>query len=298
MKGDITMSRVEHVAAVNNKAGEGPIWSSQEQALYWIDIYNPCVYRFYPATGKLESLDVALPITALALRASGGMAAATRNGFAFWDPRTLEFDFIANPQADKPYIRFNDGAVDPCGRFWAGTMNEEDPEASDGCLYRLDPDGSIHRMATGFTVANGIGWSPDNRTMYFTDSLRRMILAYDYDSAAGAISNRRPFVHVPEEEGFPDGLTVDSEGFVWSAHWGVYKVRRYDPTGKVEREIMLPVQNVTSCAFGGENLDELYITSAWQSLSEEERKKQQPFAGDLFRVKVEVKGREEPGFAG
>jgi sugar lactone lactonase YvrE len=291
------MSKVEHVVAVNNKAGEGPIWSSQEQALYWVDIYNPRVYRFYPATGRHEGLDVALPITALALRATGGMVAVAGSGFAFWDPQTQKFDFIADPEADKPYIRFNDGAIDPRGCFWAGTVNEENPQAPDGCLYRLDPDGSVRRMATGFTVSNGIGWSPDHQTMYFTDSLRRVILAYDYDSATGAIVNRRPFVQVPEEEGFPDGLTVDSEGFVWSAHWGVYQVRRYDPAGKIEREIILPVQNVTSCAFGGENLDELYVTTAWQTLSEEERK-EQPFAGDLFRVKVGVKGMEEPRFAG
>jgi sugar lactone lactonase YvrE len=297
MEGDITMSKVEHVIAVNNKAGEGPIWDSREQALYWVDIYTPNVYRFYPAAGKYESLRVALPITALALRASGGMVVATGFGFAFWDPCTQELDFIANPEADRPCIRFNDGSIDPYGRFWAGTMNEEHPESSDGCLYRLDPDGSVHRMATGFTVSNGIGWSPDNQTMYFTDSLRRIILAYDYDSPSGAITNRRPLVHVPEEEGFPDGLAVDREGFVWSAHWGGCKVRRYDPTGKAEREILLPVQNVSSCAFGGENLDELYITTAWQGLSEKERKGQ-PFAGDLFRVKVDVRGKEKSRFGG
>jgi len=292
------MSEVEHFLAVKNKLGEGPVWNPAEQALYWVDIESHCFHRLYPTTGAHEVFPVGLPIGALALRASGGLVMATKRGFAFWDWQK-GLHFIADPEADKLHTRFNDGAVDCQGRFWAGTMCDP-PESCDepgGCLYRLDADESIYTMETGLTISNGIGWSPDHKLMYLTDSPLRMIYAYDFDAVTGTIENRRPFIHTPAEEGIPDGLAVDSEGFIWSARWGGWKVTRYDPTGKVEREIHLPVQYPTSCAFGGEHLDELYITSAWTALTEGQ-KQQQPYAGDLFRVKMDIQGLEQPNFAG
>ena len=287
------MGTVEHILAAQNKLGEGPVWNPDEQALYWVDIEKGCVHRLYPKTGRHDVFDVGLPVGALGFRASGGLVMATRDGFAFWDPETQALRFIADPEPDRPGARFNDGAVDRQGRFWAGTMGQG-PTSS---LYRLDPDGSVHRMESGVTISNGIGWSPDDRTMYFTDSLLKVIYAYDFDPATGAIENRRPFVHTPEEEGVPDGLTVDSEGFVWSARWGGWKVTRYDPTGTVEHEIRLPVQYPTSCTFGGPQLDELYVTSAWTAVTEAERGAQ-PWAGDLFRLQAGVKGLEEARYLG
>jgi len=267
--------------------------------LYWVDIENNSFFRYFPTTSKYESFDVGVPIGVLALRAAGGLVMATKNGFAFWDPKTQALQFLANPEADKPHTRFNDGAVDSQGRFWAGTMCglSEICSAPEGSLYRLDPDGSVSIMETGIFIANGIDWSPDTKIMYFTDSTRHVIYAYDFDPATGAIENRRPFISTPDEIGVPDGLTVDSEGCIWSARWGGWKITRYDPTGKVEREIQLPVQCPTSCAFGGANLDELYITSAWNELTVEQ-KKNQPYAGDLFRVKTDTKGLVSPKFAG
>ena len=291
------MNNVERVLTVTNQLGEGSIWHPDDGALYWVDIDERKIFRFYPSTEKLESFDVSTRVTALAMRASGGFITATDKGLAYWDAQTRELSFISDPEADKPSVRFNDGAVDRQGRFWAGSMNEVDFAAPDGSLYRLDPDGSIHTMEVETTVSNGIGWSPDNATMYFTDSMRQVILAYDYESATGAISNRRPFAQVSEEGVLPDGLTVDGEGFVWSAQWGGGNVTRYDPNGAVDRVIRLPAQQITCPAFGGENLDELYIASAWTGLSQEEREKQ-PLAGALFRIKVGVKGLAEPKFAG
>ena len=291
------MNSVEHVLAVQNKLGEGPVWSAGEQALYWVDIENNTFYRYYPASGEYECFDVGLPIGVLALRAKGGLVMATKKGFAFWHQQQ-GLHFIADPEADKPHTRFNDGKIDCQGRFWAGTMCGEKPECSgEGSLYRLDPDGTITTMESGLTVSNGIGWSPDNTLMYLTDSPLRVIYAYDFDAATGAIANRRPFIATPNERGFPDGLSVDSEGYIWSARWGGWKITRYDPTGKVERELALPVQFPTSCAFGGPNLDELYITSAWTELNAEKRA-QQPQAGDLFRVQTGIKGIEQPLFNG
>ena len=293
------MNQVEHVLTMQNKLGEGPVWSAEEQALYWVDIENNSFFRYFPTTSKYESFDVGVPIGVLALRTAGGLVMATKNGFAFWDPKTQALQFLANPEADKPHTRFNDGAVDSQGRFWAGTMCGLPEICSDpeGSLYRLNPDGSVSIMETGIFIANGIDWSPDTKIMYFTDSTRHVIYAYDFDPATGAIENRRPFISTPDVIGVPDGLTVDSEGCIWSARWGGWKITRYDPTGKVEREIQLPVQCPTSGAFGGANLDELYITSAWNELTVEQ-KKNQPYAGDLFRVKTDTKGLVSPKFAG
>lgn len=292
------MDEVEHLLSVQNKLGEGPVWNPEERALYWVDIYGNCFYRFEPATGKLEAFDVGVSVGALAIREAGGLVMATRSGFAFWD-RQDGLRHIIDPEAHKPYTRFNDGAVDCRGRFWAGTMC--DPEDAclqpEGSLYRLDPDLALHVMEKGVGISNGIGWSPDKRSMYFTDSPLRVIYIYDFDAASGAIENRRPFIHTPEEKGVPDGLTVDCEGFIWSVCWGGWKITRFDPAGKVARVIQLPVQYPTSCAFGGASLDELFITSAWTALSEDKRKRQL-FAGDLFRLDVGVKGLEEPMFAG
>jgi sugar lactone lactonase YvrE len=284
--------KVEHVLAAQDKLGEGPIWSVKEQALYWVDIEGRRVHRLDPASGEHEVFEPGLQFTALGFRASGGMVAATGDGFAFWDPRAGTVQLIANPEPGKPDARFNDGAVDRQGRFWAGTMTMDDPSSS---LYRLDPDCSVHKMESGLWISNGIGWSLDDRTMYFTDSVTRTIYAYDYDAATGEIANRRPFVHTPDKEGVPDGLAVDSQGFVWSARWGGYKLTRYDPTGQTEREVRLPVQFPTSCAFGGADLDELYITSAWVAV---EQRGEQPLAGDLFRLRAGVRGVEGAEFLG
>jgi sugar lactone lactonase YvrE len=287
------MDQVERLLHLNNQLGEGPIWNVSEHALYWVNIEGNCFYRYHPVTGAQERFDVGQPIGVLCFRKSGGLAMALRDGFALWDFQAQSLKFIANPEPGKPQARFNDGAVDRLGRFWAGTLA---PGATSS-LYRLDPDLSVHTMETGITVSNGIGWSPDNRTMYYCDSRIHMIYAYDFDLASGTITNRRTFVHTPNDSSTPDGLTVDSEGFVWCARWGGWKVVRYDPMGKVEREIRLPVEYPTSCAFGGTALDELYITSAWTRLNDAQRK-EQPDAGDVFRLKTNVKGLPEPLFAG
>jgi len=288
---------VEHLLKLGNEVGEGPLWSSENQTIYWVDIPKHLIYRYALENENLEVFDVGLPVGALALRESGGIVAATKRGFAFWDFLSEDLVFLVDPEEDKPETRFNDAAVDRCGRFWAGTMSDSDPHGSHGSLYRLDPDGSVARMDTGFTVSNGIGWSPDDKIMYFTDTMRSVIYAYDFDIAAGTLENRRSFVTVPDGEGFPDGLTVDSEGFVWSAIALGYKINRYDPDGILEREIQVPTAFVSSCTFGGPGMDDLYITTGWEPLNDDE-KVSQPFAGDLFKVSTGIKGLEEPKFSG
>lgn len=291
------MGEVERVLAVANPLGEGPLWHAEEGVLYWVEMEDRKVFRFNPATGHHESFAVEPAITALAARTSGGFLAAVTTGFAFWDIATQELILVGNPEADKPTNRFNDGAVDRQGRFWAGTLNKVQFDAPHGSLYCLSPDQSIRRMETDIAECNGIGWSPDNTTLYLTETMRRLIWAYDFDPSTGMISNRRPFAEISQPNVYPDGLAVDSEGFVWSAQWGGWNVTRYDPSGKIERVIRLPVQQVTNCAFGGPNLDELYITTARTGLSQEEMTRQ-PWAGDLFRARLGIKGIPEPKFAG
>lgn len=289
---------IEHVLASQNRLGEGPVWDTEEQTLYWVDIENSRFCRLHPASGAFETVDVGVPVGVLALRERGGLVMATKAGFAFWD-RQNGLRLLVNPQAQDGHTRFNDGAVDCRGSFWAGTMCGlvETCQEPEGSLYRLDPDGSLRTMETGVFVSNGIDWSPDNTLMYYTDSPTKTIFVYDFDAQSGTITNRCPFIHTPGESGVPDGLTVDSEGCLWSARWGGGKITRYDPTGRAMQELRLPVQYPTSCAFGGASLDELYITSAWTALSPEKRQ-QQPLAGDLFRVRTGVRGQIQRRFAG
>jgi sugar lactone lactonase YvrE len=291
------MTEVEHILAAHNELGEGSLWSVEEQALYWVDIFRGNYYHLNPATGAHQVINVGVPIGVMALRTTGGLVMATRDGFALWEPQTRALNYIAKPEAGKPYMRFNDGAVDCAGRFWAGSMNNDEEAPPEGTLYRLDPGGTVHAMLTPVGVPNGIGWSPDNTIMYFTDSALGTIFVFDFDATAGEIANRRTFVHHPEDPSIPDGLTVDSEGFVWSAHWMGAKVVRYDPTGKVERIIQVPAFRVTSCVFGGANLDELYITTAWIKQTKEQ-KEQYPLSGDLFRAQTGIRGLEKFKFGG
>ena len=287
------MSEVEQVLSLHNQLGEGALWSVAEQALYWVDIERNCFFRFVPASNTYEKFEVGVAIGVLALRASGGLVMATKNGFAFWDPSSATLQPIANPEASRPHLRFNDGAVDSKGRFWAGSMGK----AEEGALYRLDPDGSVHTMLSELGVPNGIGWSPDDTIMYFTDSPRQIIYAFDFDSSTGQIANKRTFVEVPKNSGSPDGLTVDSKGYIWSACWHGAQVIRYTPNGTIDRVVEVPALRTTSCVFGGPEMNELYITSATTGLNDEQLK-QYPLSGNLFRLKVDVTGTEKWKFAG
>jgi sugar lactone lactonase YvrE len=290
------MSSVEHIVSVQSCLGEGPIWHPTEQVLYWLDIVNGQLHRYDPTDHVHKVHELGVVTGSMGLRASGGFVLATRSGFAFWDRESGKLTYIDNPDADENGdVRFNDGKTDPQGRFWAGKMSNQ----STNSLFRLDPDRSIHRMESGIGVSNGLGWSPDHRTFYFTDSPAHEIYAYDFDPDTGDISNRRIFASIPNrpEEGVPDGLAIDVEGCIWSARWGGWKIVRYAPDGSIEREIPMPVEFPTSCAFGGANLDELYITSAWVEIKEGMRGGQ-PMAGDIFRFKTPVRGFPEPFFAG
>lgn len=288
----------EQLVSSQNRLGETPIWEPAENALYWVDWGGMPTCRFEPETGKFTTYPVKVSATALARRASGGLVVIAQDGIYGWNPKTDEYHLIVgSTQPARPEIFYNDAAVDRQGRLLVGTFNMDDPFSPEGSLYRLDPDGSLHELDGGYATANGIGFSLDGRTVYVADQRKWEIVALDYDPLTGTTSHRRIFARLPKEEGQPDGLIVDAEGFIWNGHQGGWKLTRYDPDGKIERQIRFPVQHVISFAFGGKDLDELFVTTMSWGLEGEQRK-QQPWAGDLFRVKTDVRGLVEPAFIG
>ena len=284
----------EPLTEIQNELGEGPLWDPRGR-LYWTDINARRLHLWGSATGG-ETAELSVKVGCMGLREGGGLVLATDKGFALSSVQAgfgeAELEFLGDPEADLPQSRFNDGAVDPGGRFWAGSYGGE-----SNSLYRLDADGGVHKIDTGFGIPNGTDWSLDAKTMYFTDSDAKTIYAYDFDVQTGDVENRRPFIVIQDADGVPDGLTVDAKGFLWSARWGGGRLERYDPDGRLERTLTVPVSQPTSLAFGGAGLDELFVTSAREGLSEEALAKQ-PLAGRLFRVRPGVRGRETFRFGG
>ncbi len=290
------MTSIECIWSAETILGEAPFWCPEEKVLYWVDIEGKSVMRFDPANGGKERFPQNHQFGCIVKRAKGGFIAGTDAGLAFLDERLEVSEIIADPEADNPDNRFNDGKCDRQGRFWAGSadINEVD---DNGTLYRVNGAGDVTGMVNGLIVSNGLGWSPDNGTMYFTDSGRGAIYAYDFDLASGDMENRRVFAEVDEADGFPDGLCVDAEGFIWSAHWDGWRITRYDPDGRIDRVIDMPVPLVTSVAFGGENLDLLFVTTARLGLTEEQLK-EAPQSGGLFCLDAGVRGLPEVPYQG
>jgi sugar lactone lactonase YvrE len=287
---------VELVLDARAELGEGPVWDTRAGVLVWVDILAGHVHRYDPATGADSVTEVGQPVGAVGLRESGGLVLAVRDGFALLDEDGSAPRLLAAVEREDLETRMNDGEVDPAGRFWAGTM-ELDGALGRGSLYRLDPGGTVTRVLADVSISNGLGWSPDERTLYYIDSPTQRIDAYDYHRSSGAISNRRTVVEIEAGDGLPDGLTVDAEGFLWVALWGGSTIRRYAPDGRLDHVVELPVSQVTSCAFGGSDLADLYVTSAWAGLEEQQRRAE-PVAGGVFRLRPGVCGLPVRGFAG
>jgi sugar lactone lactonase YvrE len=283
------MAKVNKLFSVKNDIGEGPLWHPIENCLYWIDITKGKIFKSDTSLSAFETFQFDMQIGAIGFRKDGGLILATDQGFAFWKEGQSEPDFFWNPLPGREGVRLNDGKVDPAGRFWAGSM---DTEKREGELYRVDPDGSQHVILEHIGISNGLGWSPDRKTMYYTDSLQFAIFAFDYDLETGQISNKHRFIEIPEDDRWipPDGLCVDADGCIWGALWNGYEVVRYDLQGKPILKLEIPAQQVTSCGFAGENLDQLVITSASYQLSNK-MLKQQPDAGNVFIYQTDTQGQ-------
>jgi sugar lactone lactonase YvrE len=288
--------------------GEGPAWEPASGILYWVDIHAGRLHVFNPADDSDRSIYVGGYLGCAAPRRSGGLVLGLRSGFATLNsallakhPRSGQGEagvrVIVNPEPHLPGNRFNDGKCDPAGRFLAGTMDDAEVEAC-GSLYSLAPDGTVKTLLTGTRISNGLAWSPDTRTFYFIDTPTRTVMAYDYDLASGEIANPRPAFSVPPELGWPDGMTSDTEGMLWVALWGGAQLTRWNPaTGRLVAGIPFPAFNVTSCAFGGPNLTDLYVTSARKGMTAEQLAKY-PLSGALFRIRTNIRGMPTFEFGG
>ncbi len=266
--------------------GEGPAWLEVSQILYWVDIIGKSINSYDAQTGRHENYPVGDSVGALAPCRNGGLILALRKGLARYTPGGKQPQYILEVEKDLPDNRFNDGKCDPAGRFWAGTMGP----AISGSLYRIDPSLKITRMVDGIKTSNGLAWNTGINKFYYIDTPTRRVDAFDYDKATGEIANRQPCIHIPVEDGFPDGMTIDREGMLWIAHWQGWAVYRYNPlTGEKLLKVELPAAKITSCVFGGKNLDTLHITSARAGLTENELKAQ-PLAGGLFIYKTQTQG--------
>jgi sugar lactone lactonase YvrE len=287
-----------HILEVTDTLGESPLWHPKEQALFWVDILGKRVHRFDPVSSKLATYVLDQPVTSIALRKKGGLVATLFRALAFLDTTTGEYEIVKELERESPLNRFNDGKCDRQGRFWAGTMDTETWNNPAGSLYRFDANHVLTRLRMNLVCSNGIAWSPDGSVMYLTESFRHNIFAYDFDPVQGDLFNRRVFAALPEEsEGFPDGMTVDKQGYVWSAHCGLGRVVRYSPAGGIDDVLEVPVPRVTSCAFGGPEYNTLYITTSRETMSEQQLK-QWPLSGSLFAYKLGIQGLSETTFNG
>ncbi len=271
--------------------GEGPIWIEDIEALLWVDIQQKQVHRFHPSTNQHQTIQFKDAVTAIALRERGGFLIATTNSLAWWNGESAETQPFLNIEADYGKSRTNDGGVDPAGNYWIGTMN---PPEFTSALYRLNADQTLDKIVPNTGLSNGVDWSPDGTTMYFTDSQANSIYAFDYDVETAAIDNQRVFAKT-EQKIAPDGLAVDSEGGVWSAKWNGRRVVRYTPNGDVDTIVDVPTRFVTSLAFGGADLRDMYITTAWDH---EENFQIDPAAGNLFHLRLSVAGQPQRRFKG
>ncbi len=281
----------------SSELGEGALWHAGRGVLYWVDILRHRVNVFEPRTGRNDVYEVGEDVGTVVGQRSGGVMLALKSGFAHLDLQTREVKRVAPTEADNPLVRFNDGKCDPAGRFWAGTMGYK--SRGLGKLYRLDADGSVHLMLEPVSTSNGIVWTRDARVMYYIDTPTGRVDAFDYDVHSGSICNRRTAIEVPKEMGHPDGMTIDADDNLWVAMWEGYGVRQFDPrTGALLATVSVSgAGRTTSCALGGENLDELYITTASTGY-DDDRRRREPLAGSLFVAKVNARGVPSAEYAG
>lgn len=288
---------IEIVAADNNKCGEAPVWDPARKRMLWVDIDSSLVFEMDVDSGNRKIISWDLGVSGIALNRDGRLVFCGAAGLHLWRKQGDYRTIVTAHEGET--LAFNDMVAGPKGRIYAGTLywGARGMEKA-GKLYRIDGDHSVSVVDEAIELSNGLGFSPDGRTLYYTDSSVRRIYAYDVDPVTGDATKRRVFVQVPKEEGIPDGLTVDAEGFVWSAQWYGSQIVRYDPDGKVERRITMPVQQVSSLAFGGDDLNELYVTTAGVSWKSNCAPPGYDFdapnmGGSLYRIRLDVRGKAD-----
>lgn len=288
--------RAELLLDARATLGEGPLWDPERRVLWWVDILDGVVHAYDPASGADSAIGVGEAVGAVALRASGGLVVSAAGRIAAMDPATGRLETLVAFEPETPQRRMNDGKCDPTGAFWAGRM-ALDAAPGLGSLLRLDPDRTLTTVVTGLTIPNGLAWSGDGRRMYFIDSPRRQITRHAFDPETRAIDAGVPLASFPDDAGLPDGLTIDAEDCLWVAMWGGACVRRISPDGRTIDRVELPVRDASSCTFGGDDLGDLYITTAREDLTPEQVALE-PTAGGLFRARPGPRGVRPHRFAG
>jgi sugar lactone lactonase YvrE len=288
----------EVAAAAGAELGERPVWDASVGGIVWVDINEGSVHRFTTDAGDTVIARAGVSVGAAAPRVGGGYVFATKNGFRLVGADGTADGPLVVPPGMRANVRFNDGACDSAGRFWAGTT-AIDGEAGTASLYRLDADGSVTEILTGVTESNGLGWSPDGATFYYTDSgeLESTVRAFGFDERAGTLHDERELVRFGPGDGTADGLVVDADGCLWVAMWEGGCVRRYSADGALVGLYPVPVSRPTCPGFGGPDLNELYLTTAWQGLPGE-RREAEPLAGHLLRSRPDARGQAPTCYAG
>lgn len=274
---------------IKSKLGEGPFWDHHQQRLYWVDIEDRKVYIYDPETKINRSFDTPSRVGTVVPKNKDEAVIALEDGIYILNTNSGSIELLSDIEADMSYNRFNDGKCDPKGNLWVGSihMDQSAPKAN---LYKIDIKGEAIKMLDGITNSNGIVWTSDEKTMYYIDTPTGHIQAYDFDPSTSTISNGRVAVVIPDSLGFGDGMTIDEQDKLWVGLWNGNAIARFDPlTGKLLEKIEVPAHNVTSCSFGGKDLDTLYITTSSLDMNKEEIEKF-PLAGSLFEVKPGVKG--------
>ena len=284
-------NEVELVIDSKAELGEGAIWNQETGELIWVNITGKVLNFYNPSTNINKEMFTGQMIGTVVPTETGKVLVALQNGIYYLDPATGTKKLIVDPEEDLSDNRFNDGKCDPAGRFWAGTMSTKDVKNA-GALYRLDSDSTIHKMVENVSISNGIVWSLDKTKMYYIDTPTQKVMRYNYNNETGEIDNPVVVVEIPNEMGSPDGMTIDANGNIWIALWGGSAVGCWNPeTGELINTIEVPAKNVTSCAFGDNDLGTLYITTARIDTSPEELNNF-PGAGGVFRIRPGVKGIE------
>jgi sugar lactone lactonase YvrE len=276
--------------------GEGPTWRPRENAVYWIDLRAPAIFRYDCASGRNETLPIQLGdrLGAMVFTTDGCMTVADRAGLHLVDKATGKRMLLGNPDT-HPLNCFNDAKCDASGRLWSGSADTKDTDAN-GSLFVFDGKTRARKIDTGFICSNGPAFSPDGRRAYFTDSYAYEIWCYDIDPATGEVGPRRSFAKIKPEDGYPDGMTVDAEGFLWNAHWDGWRITRYDPDGRIDRVLQVPAPKPTSIAFGGPDMKRLYITSASLDMTPQQLA-EAPWSGCLMACDLDIAGLLDRDYA-
>lgn len=286
--GDVPVVKAKLLLDAKVVLAEGSLWQPKEQKLYWVNIVGKTFHIYDPKTDTDTKYPVGSLVGTVVPTANGNAVVALQNGISELNTHTGELTMLADP-IKNPGIRFNDGKCDPAGRFWVGTM-ALDAQKGAATLYRMDKDHSVHTMLKNVTISNGIVWTSDKKTMYYVDTPTGTVQAFDYNNKTGEISNGRVAVRIPSSMGSPDGMTIDANDNLWVALWGGGAIAEFNPrTGKLLKKVEVPAPHTSSCAFGGKNLETLYITTARQGMNKEQLK-QYPLSGGLFVVKPGAKG--------